>query len=65
MASLEQMARDPNSTPSARKLANIELEGARGEVSKRWGDIQRSVENELREAGRNAPLPDARDRSRT
>ena len=58
VASLEQMGRNPNSTPSARKLANIELEGARGEVSKRWGDIQRSVENELREAGRNRPLPD-------
>ncbi|MDE5453987.1 LysM peptidoglycan-binding domain-containing protein [Bradyrhizobium sp. CSA112] len=58
VASLERLARDPNSTPSARKLASIELEGARGEVSKRWGDIQRSVENELREAGRNAALPD-------
>ena len=58
VASLERLARDPNSTPQARKLANTELEGARGEVSKRWGDIQRSVENELREAGRNAPLPD-------
>ncbi|WOH53616.1 LysM peptidoglycan-binding domain-containing protein [Bradyrhizobium sp. sBnM-33] len=58
VASLEQLARDPNSTPSARKLASIELESARGEVSKRWGDIQRSVENELREAGRNTALPD-------
>ncbi|MEH2628690.1 LysM repeat protein [Bradyrhizobium sp. AZCC 1719] len=58
VASLERLARDPNSTPSARKLASIELEDARGEVSKRWGDIQRSVENELREAGRNTALPD-------
>ncbi|MDQ8726900.1 LysM domain-containing protein [Bradyrhizobium sp. LHD-71] len=58
VVSLEQMARASNSTPAARELASIELDGARGEVAQRWGDIQRSVENELREAGRNAALPD-------
>ncbi|MCA6116479.1 LysM peptidoglycan-binding domain-containing protein [Bradyrhizobium sp. WSM 1738] len=62
VASLERLARDPNSTPAARKLASIELESARGEVSRRWGDIQRSVENELREAGRNTALPDVATR---
>ena len=58
VASLESMARDPKSTPSSRKLANMELEGARNEVSRRWGEVQTSVENDLRAAGAGKALPD-------
>lgn len=58
LASLEHLAHDPKGTDKSRALAGSEVGSARDEVNRRWGDVQKTVEADLRNAGQGTFFPD-------
>lgn len=58
VASLEHLAHDPKGTDQSRAVAASQLTGARAEVGRRWDDVQKTAETDLRNAGKNSFFPE-------
>ncbi|MCA6105774.1 LysM peptidoglycan-binding domain-containing protein [Bradyrhizobium cenepequi] len=58
VASLERLAHDPKGTDQSRSVAASQLSGARAEVDRRWNDVQKTIEGDLRNAGKTSFFPD-------
>ncbi|WBL81352.1 LysM peptidoglycan-binding domain-containing protein [Bradyrhizobium xenonodulans] len=58
VASLEHLAHDPKGTDQSRAVAASQLADARAEVGHRWDDVQKTIETDLRDAGKTSFFPD-------
>jgi LysM repeat protein len=58
VASLERLAHDPKGTDKSRALVASQLANARAEAARRWNDVQKTIETDLREAGKRSFFPE-------
>ena len=63
VASLEARLLNPKLSPGARKSTAADLTNAKAEASSRWAAVEKSIEDELRNGGAGATLPDDAIRS--
>lgn len=63
VASLEARLRNPKLSPGVRKNIGADLANAKADASSRWTAAEKSIEDELRNGGAGASLPDDAIRS--